>query len=78
MSTYLGGPEDPTDVPVEALVPGTRIDSFRFDGGSNTLVVQRVVIRTRIVRIEAANFSNGDTFDRHFLKGRMFTASGKI
>jgi hypothetical protein len=78
IAARFGTSEAPKDVPAMLLEPGCRIDSYLFDGSTNTLVVQNTRVTPGRIRVEATNFSNGETYARELRRDRRITCSGKI
>lgn len=81
-SPKFGTSEESVDVAAAALVPGVRVDGYRF-GFPSTVVIQSVVKvhvgrRAEQVRVEVADFESGRVDVRYLRTDRPITCWGRI
>jgi translation elongation factor P/translation initiation factor 5A len=80
--TDFGTSEDSRTVAAAKLELGVRLSGFDV-GDSSTVVVQNVeTVHTgrdaRRIKVEVANFNNGDVYTRYFRPDKPVTTWGKI
>jgi hypothetical protein len=83
--TDFGTGEDGRTVPAEKLELGVRVSGFSVGNVGNTVVVQAVETvyagpkrDQKQIKVELANFDNGDVFTRFFWPDKPMVTWGKI